>query len=292
MSTKMAAGRRGVPFSLRRFLKISGPQWLLVALLSTLALFWMFPLLMGLLNSLKTRAELFTDVLAMPARWSLDNYARGFKRMRYLRSLINTALIAGGGMAGIVLFSSMAGWILCRVKTKLSAFLFGAFVFSMLIPFHSIMIPLYQVARTLKLSNSILGLCVIYSGLGAGMAVFMYHGFVKTIPKELEDAAAIDGCGPGATFFTVVFPLLLPITATICIMNVLWMWNDFLLPLIMLRDASKYTLLLSTNMLFGQYGSDWPAILSALILTVIPVVVFYALLQRQILQGIADGALK
>jgi raffinose/stachyose/melibiose transport system permease protein len=264
----------------------------LVPLLVIASLLWMFPLLMGLLNSFKTRAELFTNVLSLPSVWNLDNYVRSFKRMRYLKSLANTALIAGGGMAGIVLFSSMAGWVLSRVRTRLSAFLFSAFVFSMLIPFHSIMIPLYQVARVLRLSNSIGGLGIIYSGLGVGMAVFMYHGFVKTIPRELEDAAAIDGCSPAATFFLVVFPLLLPITATICIMNVLWMWNDFLLPLIMLRDSSKYTLLLSTNMLFGQYASDWPAILSALILTVIPVIALYALLQRQILKGIVDGALK
>jgi len=278
--------------SARRVRPVFRLQYLLIPVLVLLALLWLFPLFMALLNSFKTRGELFTDVLALPASWKLDNYVRSFVRMRYLKSLTNTVLVAGGGMAGILLFSSMAGWILCRVKTRLSTFFFTAFVFSMLIPFHSIMIPLYQVARTLKLSNSIAGLGVIYSGLGVGMAVFMYHGFVKTIPKELEDAAAIDGCGPLATFFLVVFPLLLPITATICIINVLWMWNDFLLPLIMLRDSSKYTLLLSTNMLFGQYASDWPAILSALILTVIPVVVFYALLQRQILKGIIDGALK
>jgi raffinose/stachyose/melibiose transport system permease protein len=264
----------------------------LVPFLLIASLFWIFPLLMGLLNSFKTRAELFTDVLSLPSSWSLRNYVRGFSKMRYLRSLANTALIACGGLSGIVFFSAMAGWALSRIKTRLSTLLFSCFVFSMLIPFHSIMIPLYQVARVLKLSNSIGGMGVIYSGLGVGMAVFMYHGFVKTIPLELEDSAAIDGCGQAATFSLVVFPLLLPVTATICIMNLLWIWNDFLLPLIMLRDSGKYTLLLSTNMLFGQYSSDWPAILSALILAVLPVVAIYALLQRRIIKGIVDGALK
>jgi raffinose/stachyose/melibiose transport system permease protein len=124
------------------------------------------------------------------------------------------------------------------------------------------------------------------------MAVFMYHGFVKGIPVDLEDASRIDGCTLLMTFRHVVFPLLLPITATIGIMNLLWMWNDFLLPLIMLQSPSRYTLLLSTNMLFGKYASDWPAILSALILSALPMVIVYILLQKHIIKGITEGALK
>jgi len=154
------------------------------------------------------------------------------------------------------------------------------------------MIPIYRVAQVLHISNSLLGMGVIYTGLGVGMAIFMYHGFVKSIPFDLEDAAYIDGCGVFGTFRFVVFPLLMPITVTICIMNILWMWNDFLLPLIMLQSSKNYTLLLSTNMLFGQYSSDWPAILSALILTVVPVIVLYSILQKNILSGIVEGALK
>ena len=123
-------------------------------------------------------------------------------------------------------------------------------------------------------------------------AIFLYHGFVNGIPRELEEAAAIDGCSPLQTFFRIVFPMLKPVTATICITNVLWIWNDFLLPLIILSDNKKYTLLLSTNTLFGQYSSDWSAILSALVIAALPVIVFYALLQKQILKGITDGAMK
>ena len=124
------------------------------------------------------------------------------------------------------------------------------------------------------------------------MAVFLYNGFVKSIPVELEEAAYIDGCNYIQTYFMIVFPMLKPITATICITNVLWIWNDFLLPLVIISDSKKYTLLLSTNTLFGQYSSDWTAILSALILAALPVIVFYALFQKQILKGITDGALK
>lgn len=162
----------------------------------------------------------------------------------------------------------------------------------MLIPFSSIMIPLYKVVLALKIKNSLLGLSFVYAGLGVSMAIFLYHGFVKGIPQELEEAAAIDGGSRMKIFFLIILPLLKPITATICITNVLWVWNDFLLPLIVISDNKKYSLLLSTNTLFGQYSSDWTAILSALILAAIPVIIFYALFQKQILKGIADGAVK
>ena len=162
----------------------------------------------------------------------------------------------------------------------------------MLIPFSSIMIPIYRVILALKLKNSLLGLSLVYAGLGVSMAVFLYHGFVKGIPQELEEAAEMDGCGQLQVVRYMVFPLLKPITATVCITNVLWVWNDFLLPLIVISDNKKYTLLLSTNTLFGQYSSDWTAILSALIIAALPVIVFYAFFQKQILRGISEGALK
>lgn len=260
--------------------------------LSMAAVLCLFPLLMALINSFKSKAQMFTNILALPSQLDFDNYIRSFSKMKYFLSFFNTVSIVAIGITGIIVFSAMAGWILCRTKTGLSNLIFGIFVFSMLIPFNAIMIPLYRVAKVLKLSNQIFGMGFIYVGLGVGMAVFMYHGFVKGIPYEIEESAYIDGCSKIQMFFQIVLPLLVPITATISIMNVLWMWNDFLLPLIILATPKKYTLLLSTNMLFGQYTSDWPAILSALILTVIPVIVLYALLQKNILNGIVDGALK
>lgn len=256
------------------------------------ALFCLFPLLMALMNSFKSNRELLTNVMSLPTSFSFDNYVRTFQKMHYLRSLGNTVLLSGLSVLLMILFSSVAGWKLCRTKTRLSSFLFGLFVFSMLIPFSSIMIPLYKVVLSLKIKNSLIGLSFVYAGMGVSMAVFLYHGFVKGIPKELEEAAAIDGCSELQTFFMVVFPLLRPITATVAITNVLWIWNDFLLPLIVISDSKKYTLLLSTNTLFGQYSSDWTAILSALIIAALPVIVFYAFFQKQILKGIADGALK
>lgn len=264
----------------------------LIVLLCVVAVYWLSPLLLALMNSFKSQGELFTNILALPDKIDFKNYMTTFKKMNYLHSFVNSVVIVTIGMTGIAVFSAMAGWALCRTKTKLSALLFGLFVFSMLIPFNSIMIPLYRVANTLRISNSTFGMGLIYTGLGVSMAIFMYHGFVKNIPMEIEEAAYMDGCSMPSIFFRVILPLLLPITATICIMNILWMWNDFLLPIIMLQTPKNYTLLLSTNMLFGQYSSDWPAILSALILTVIPVIVLYAFLQKYILKGIIDGAVK
>ncbi|NLZ84009.1 MAG: carbohydrate ABC transporter permease [Clostridiales bacterium] len=251
-----------------------------------------FPLLMALLNSFKSNGELLTNVMSWPTSFNFDNYIRTFKKMNYLRSLFNTVILAGVSVSIMVLVSALAGWKLCRTKTRLSSFLFSLFVFSMLIPFSSIMIPLYRTVNSLHIKNSLLGLAMVYVGLGVSMAIFLYHGFVKSIPYELEEAASIDGCGNLTTFFQIVLPLLKPITSTICITNVLWIWNDFLLPLIVVSKNDKYTLLLSTNTLFGQYSSDWTAILSALILASIPVIIFYAIFQKQILKGIAEGAIK
>ncbi len=262
------------------------------SLLAAAAVFWLFPLFMALINSFKTNGELLTNVMSFPTSLHFENYTRTIEKMHYLRSFRNTVVLSALSVSMMILFSALAGWRLCRTKTKLSSFIFGMFVFSMLIPFSSIMIPLYKVVLALKIKNSLLGLSFVYAGLGVSMAIFLYHGFVKGIPQELEEAAAIDGGSRMKIFFLIILPLLKPITATICITNVLWVWNDFLLPLIVISDNKKYSLLLSTNTLFGQYSSDWTAILSALILAAIPVIIFYALFQKQILKGIADGAVK
>ena len=265
---------------------------LVFGILTLGALYTLFPLGMALMNSFKTNGQLLLNPMSLPASYTLDNYLRTWEKMHYLRSLGNTVVLAGAGVGLIVLFSSLAGWKLNRTKTRLSSVLLSLFVFSMLIPFSSIMIPLYRVVLVLKIKNSLLGLALVYAGMGVSMAIFLYHGFVGSIPLELEEAAAIDGCSSLQTFFRVLLPLLKPITATIDITNVLWIWNDFLLPLIVISRNQSYTLLLSTNTLFGQYSSDWTAILSALILAAIPVIAFYTLFQKNILKGIADGALK
>lgn len=265
---------------------------LVLSFLLVAAFFTLFPLLMALMNSFKTNRELLTNVMSWPESISLGNYIKTFDKMHYGRSFVNTFILAGLSVSLMILFSALAGWRICRTKSRLSAFLLKLFIFSMLIPFSSIMIPLYKVTLNLGIKNSLFGLSFVYAGLGVSMAIFLYNGFVKSIPTEMEEAAAIDGCNMLQTFFLIVMPMLKPVTATIAITNVLWVWNDFLLPLVVISDSKKYTLLLSTNTLFGQYSSDWTAILSALILSALPVIVFYALFQKNILKGISDGAVK
>jgi raffinose/stachyose/melibiose transport system permease protein len=273
-------------------MKRVGSAVILLILLAA-AVFTLFPIYMGLLNSLKTEGAMMNNILALPARLEFGNYAGAFHKTNFLRSLGNTAYVAAVGLTGIIVCASMAGYKLSRTPGKLSAFLFLLFVMSTLIPFHAIMITLTKIAKTLSVQGSTTGLGLIYIGTGVAFAIFLYHGFVKSIPRDLDEAAVIDGCGEFRLFFVVVFPLLLPITATIAILNLLWIWNDFLLPLLMLTNFKTYTLLLSTNMLFGEYGNnDWSAILSSLVLAMLPVVVFYLLLQKYILKGIADGAIK
>jgi raffinose/stachyose/melibiose transport system permease protein len=257
------------------------------------ALFTLFPILLAIVNSGKTQGEILTNILSFPSAFKWENYIIAFEKINFLRSFFNTLIVVLIGCTGIVLFSAIAGYKLARVKSKLSTFYYGLFVLSMLIPFHSIMITLVKISTVTQLQGKIGGLGLIYIGLGVPMAIFLYTGFIRSIPKELDEAARMDGCSDLRLFFQIIFPQLKPITATIIITNALWMWNDFLLPLLILPNSKSYTILLSTNMLFGQYGNnDWPAILSVLIMAMLPAVAFYLALQKNILKGISEGALK
>lgn len=273
--------------------QINAGSIIVVVVLFVGAIVTLFPIYMGILNSLKSDGEILNNILAFPTKLSFNNYSNTVEKINFWPSLLNTAKVTLLGLAGIIIFSSMAGYKLSRTKGKLSGALFSVFILSMLIPFHSIMITLTKISKELGIQGSLSGLGMIYIGLGISMAIFLYHGFVKSIPRALDEAAFIDGSGEFRLFFLVIFPLLLPITATVAILNLLWMWNDFLLPLIMITDSNNYTLLLSTNMLFGEYGNnEWSLILAALVMTMLPIIVFYLILQRYILQGVADGAVK
>jgi len=261
-------------------------------ILGIFVFYWLFPLGMALLNSFKTNSELLTSIMSLPSSFSLDNYIRTFTRMNYFRSLFNTIFISVLSVVLIVFCSSLAGWKIQRTKTKLSKFLYGLFSMSMLIPFSSVMIPQFRLMQAMNLTNSLVGLSFVYVGLGVRMAIFLYSGFVKGVPLEIEESAAIDGANSFQTFFFIVFPLLKPITVTVTITNIVWIWNNFLLPLILISDSRQHTLLLSTSTLFGQYSNDWTAILSALVLTAIPIIIFYAFFQKTVIQGIGEGAIR
>ena len=261
-------------------------------LLIILGVFTLFPIYIAILNSFKTQQELYKSVLAFPTKFSFSNYQTALAKMDFIRITFNTLYITVISVVGIILVSSMAGYKLARTSGKVSGFFYILFISSMFIPFQSIMLPLYKLAKKIGLSGSKTGLTIIYVGLGINLAIFLYHGFSKSLPKELEEAALIDGCNEFQMFYKVIFPLLKPISATIAILDVLWIWNDFMLPLIMITDVKNYTLVLETNMFFGKYTVDWPSILAGLVCTWIPVVIFYAIFQKNIVKGITAGAVK
>ncbi|MFX3647235.1 MAG: carbohydrate ABC transporter permease [Paenibacillus sp.] len=267
-------------------------SYLIRLLLMLGSLVAMLPIYMAVVNSFKTQGEMFQSFIALPTTLHWENYSDAFNKINLLGSSMNSAIVSFLGIGGIVFCASLAGYKLSRTSGRLSNLIFFLFVASMLVPFHSIMIPLTRVAKGMGVQGSTYGLALIYIGLGVNMAIFLYHGFVKSIPRELEESAQIDGCNEFQTFFQIIFPLLLPITVTIAILDFLWIWNDFLLPLLMLTDVNRYTLILSTNMLFGEYNKEWPLILSSLVLTAIPVILIYAFFQKFIMEGIAEGAVK
>jgi raffinose/stachyose/melibiose transport system permease protein len=260
--------------------------------LGVLAVYFLFPIFMALINSFKSQAEIYKSVLKLPSSLSFDNYTQAFTKANLLKSGLNTVIVTVTGIVGIVSCSSLAGYKLSRTRGRLSGAIFTLFVASMLIPFQTIIVTLTKMARDLGLQGSPMGLGIVCAGLGVNMAVFLYHGFVKGIPRELDESASIDGAGDWRAYFTVIFPLLLPITFTIIILNLLWLWNDFLLPVLLLNDYRAYTLVLSINMFFGKYSRDWPLILASLVISSVPIIVIFAIFQRWIIQGITEGAVK
>jgi raffinose/stachyose/melibiose transport system permease protein len=264
-------------------------KWIIMIIVAVIMI---LPILIALLNSFKTDGEIYRNIIALPDIWSFDNYRVALRRTNYMRSLSNTIQLVVMSVFGLVVVSSLAGYKLARTKTRLSKIFFILFMLSMMIPFHSIMITLIKIARDLNVQGSLWGLSLIYMGLGSPMAIFLYHGFTKSIPFEIEEAAIMDGCNQFQLFFKIVLPLLAPITSTIIILNTLWIWNDYLLPLLMLTDVKTHTILLATRSFFGTYTNEWGKILATLILAMLPIFLLYLILQRYIIKGISEGAIK
>lgn len=252
------------------------------------AIIFIYPAVLILLNSFKTDSQVASDPIGFPLVPTIQNYISIWNLQNFPKFVLNTFILTSFSTAGIVLVSSMAAYILARTRSKLSWILFGMFAFSMIIPFQTIMVPLTRLAIDFRLTN-IWGMIPMYIGLGCPMAIFLYHGFMRTIPLELEESAAIDGANLFRTFFTIVFPLLTPITATVVILDVLWIWNDFLLPLIIIK---KGTLQLLQYSLMGTFRQEWGRATAAVILSALPVIIFYFALQKYIVKGISSGAVK
>lgn len=262
-------------------------------LMALFSLIYVYPVLLVVLNSMKNFKDITTNALAFPSHLELVNFAKAITLMHYGRLFINTLIVTVLGTGGCLIVSSMAGYKLSRTKTRSSWLVFLVCIAPMMIPFQSFMIALVKVAKSLHLIGSTFGLSVIYWGLGAPLSIFLYHGFVKTVPTELDDCAVIDGAGAGRAFFQVILPLLRPVTVSVMVLNAMWMWNDFLLPLLILNGSpSSLTLQLAVYNFFSQYTTDWNWALAGVVMTITPAIVFYVIVQKQILKGMVVGAVK
>lgn len=263
--------------------------------LSFLCIFWIMPVFVVLWNSFKNKNSINLMPFELPNAETFvgaENYLAAIDKYGLLQSVGWTVFITVGSVAAILLFCSMCGWFITRVKTWWTKLIYVLCLFSMVVPFQMVMYTLSLVANMLHLTNP-WGIIIVYLGFGAGLAIFMFTGFVRSIPIEIEEAAMIDGCTPLQTFFKIVVPIMKPTYISVGILQTMWIWNDFLLPYLVL-DLNKYkTISIVIQYMKGSYGSvDMGAIMAALILALIPVVIFYLSCQKYIIKGVAAGAVK
>ena len=263
-------------------------------LLLLLAVLFVFPVFIVLLNSFKLKFSIATAPFVFPNGTTfskLENYVTGINSTGFLSAIGWSLFITVFSVAIIIVFTSMTAWYIIRVKSKGTKILYYALVFSMIVPFQMVMFTMSKIANTLSLDNPI-GIIFIYLGFGAGLSVFMFSGFIKTVPKTIEEAATIDGCNTLEVFWLVVFPILKPTAITVAILNTMWIWNDYLLPYLVIGKDYK-TIPIAVQYLKGGYGSvDMGAMMAMLVLSIIPVVVFYLFGQKYIIKGVAAGAVK
>ena len=253
-----------------------------------LALLFVSPVFILVNSSFKSLQDIYINVLALPKQLSFQNYIKAFKEMDYVKAFMNSFAITCISTALIILISSMAAWVLVRYKTRTSKILFLMFAAVQLIPFQCVMLPLVDIMSKLHLMNRP-GLVFMYMGFGCAMSIILFHGFIKNIPIELEEAAIIDGCNMVQTFINIVLPLLKGIIATVAVINVMWIWNDFLLPSLVINKNGMQTLPLRTYLFFGQFTKKWDLATASLMLCMIPIVLFYLSCQKYIVKGITAG---
>ena len=254
---------------------------------------YIYPVFLMFMNSVKPFREVVTDVIALPTRLAWENYSYVIDTMNYWSLFSNNVIITVIGIAGIVFFSSFTAYILDRRQNKYTKFIHTLVITPMLIPFQTIMITLLKVMNVLHLSGSIWGLGIQYWGFGIPMATFIYFNFLKTIPHEIDESAKIDGASTIRTFFSVIFPLLKNVTITVVVLDVMWIWNDFLLPLLMVNSNSKTkTLVLSAYTFVGQFNTQWQYAMTAMVLAIMPSIIVFVLLQKYIVEGVVAGAVK
>ncbi len=269
---------------------------LLSVLLLALSLVWIYPVILILLNSLKVETAISTtSVFTLPTNETfvgLGNYIHGVTQMNFLSSFGYSVIITVTSVALIILCCSMCAWYITRVNTMVSKLMYLLCAFSMVVPFQMVMFTLSKTADSLRL-NTPFNICIIYLGFGAGLAVFMFTGFMKSVPLAIEEAAMIDGCNPLQIFFKIVFPVLKPTAISTAILETMWVWNDYLLPTLVL-DIKKYrTIPMAVQYFRGSYGRvEMGPMMACIMITVIPIIILYLACQKYIIEGVVAGAVK
>ncbi|WP_243227606.1 carbohydrate ABC transporter permease [Microbacterium sp. CIAB417] len=269
--------------------------WLWTTVFAVIALAYLYPIALVVINSFKGKVYIASEPFALPTADSFvgwENYLRGIELTDFISSFGWSLVITLGAAALILTGTSMTAWWIVRMDNRYAKTLYTSFLFNLVVPFQMVMFTLSWLADYLGLNNPF-GLWIIYLGFGAGLAVFIFTGFVKGIPYEIEEAATIDGCGPVRTFFLIVVPILKPAMITVAILEVMWLWNDYLLPYLTLDLKHYKTIPIAVQYLKGGYGSvDMGAMMGVLVLALIPVIVFYLASQKHIIRGVAAGAVK
>ncbi len=269
---------------------------ILFVILLVVAVVVLYPLFFILNNSFKGKFFISKDPFSLPTGETfsgLSNYVNGLIKTGLLSAIGWSFFITIVSVLLIILFTSMTAYYITRVKTKLTQALYYMFVFSMIVPFQMVMFTMSSLADTFHLKNPV-GMCILYLGFGAGLSVFMFAGFIKSVPIDIEEASMIDGCTPLQNYFKVVFPILKPTAITVAILNAMWIWNDFLLPYLVIGISTKYkTIPVVVQMLVGSNGNkDMGALMAMLVLSIIPIVIFYLTCQKYIIEGVVAGAVK
>jgi len=269
----------------------------------SLLLFFFFPFLIVIFNSSKTSEEIIRNPLSLPSNFFqvFNNVVEimGRDQINYFGAFFSSVVITSVSLAAIGIFSAMAAWVLVRTKTRYSFIIFMIFLSGMVIPFQVVMLPLVRLLQTLKditgiqFKTTYHGIILAYIGFGAPLSIFLFHGFIKSIPIDIEEAAIIDGCSRSQVFFKIILPILKPIFVTLLVLNGMWIWNDYLLPVLILgMGADIQTLPLSVASLAGFYDKEWSLILTSVLMAALPVVILFLFAQKHIIKGMTSGAIK
>lgn len=264
--------------------------------LCLLVVAFLTPILFVVMNSFKGKLYISNDPFAFPTAETFarfTNYINGIEKTGFFSAFGWSLFITVFSVAAILLFTSMTAYYVTRVKSKVTSVLYYMYVFSMIVPFQMVMFTMSKLANIFHLNNPV-GMVILYLGFGAGLSVFMFCGFIKSIPLEIEEAAMIDGCNPLQTFFGVVMPILKPTAITVAILNAMWIWNDYLLPYLVIGLSTPYkTIPVAVQYLIGSYGAkDMGAMMALLVLSIVPIIIFYLACQKYIIEGVVAGAVK